>query len=125
MSNMLLVSQQTALWTPFLEKLKIDLGVDVETVHTGAEAMHFARETDPVAVIIDQHIPDVDGIDLVRQLMTINAMIHVACVSDLPKEAFHEASEGLGVLMQLSPNKDLSEASQLAVCLRQVSGLAS
>lgn len=122
MSFIVLVSAQPASWTLFADELKTALGVDIELARSGDEAVHLAEERNPVAVIIDQPVPDGDAIDLVRQLMTVNAMIHVAWVSDLPKEAFHDMSEGLGVLMQLSPQKDLSEASRLAVCLRQVSG---
>lgn len=125
MSVIMLVSSQPASWTLFADELKTALGVDIELARTGAEALHLAGERHPLAVIIDQPLPDGKPIDLVRQLMAVNAMTHVAWVSELPEEMFHEMSEGLGILMQLSPNKDLSEASRLAVCLRQVSGLAS
>jgi len=41
------------------------------------------------------------GIEFMKKLLPINPMINCAAVSPLPPEEFHEASEGLGVLVQL------------------------
>jgi hypothetical protein len=52
------------------------------------------------------------GLDLVRRLLPINALINTAVISDLPPETFHEASEGLGIMAQLPPNPTTSNARE-------------
>jgi hypothetical protein len=46
--------------------------------------------------------------------LKIDAMIHTALVSDQPEEIFHDQTEGLGILMQLSPKPDRQEARRLS-----------
>jgi PleD family two-component response regulator len=123
MPVIVLLSPQAASWLDFVNTLKKELGADIETARSGAEALELAREKNPMAIIVDQGIEDLSGFGLVHQLMTINAMINVAWVSDLPADTFHEKTEGLGILMQLSPHPDLSEACQLAESLRQITGV--
>ena len=58
-------------------------------------------------VVVNENIGDMTGIEFMKKLLPINPMINSAAVSPLSPEEFHEASEGLGVLMQLpvSPGK--------------------
>jgi hypothetical protein len=80
----------------------------------------------PLGVIIDENLPDMSGLDLVRRLLPINAMINTVMISKLPPETFHEASEGLGILSQLPPMPTPSDASAILARLKRMSpsGLA-
>jgi DNA-binding response OmpR family regulator len=100
-------------WKDFGAELCHRCSTDVIEVHSDAEAVDAAREKKPVIMIIDQDLDDMPGIALVPRLLQINAMIHMALVSDQPEEVFHDRTEGLGILMKLSPLPDRQEAVQL------------
>ena len=59
----------------------------------------------------------------VESLLEINASLNVAVITDLEPEAFHEASEGLGILCPLPPDPGASDAEPLLERLRAVGGL--
>jgi DNA-binding NarL/FixJ family response regulator len=100
-------------WKDFAEELGHRCSTDVIEVRSDAEAVVAARENKPVIMIIDQDLGDMPGVELVPRLLQINAMIHTALVSDQPEEIFHDQTEGLGILMKLSPLPDRQEAVHL------------
>jgi DNA-binding response OmpR family regulator len=114
MGPIVIVSPQVEKWGAFTAELGNQCQMDVIEARAGAEAIGAARQRKPVAVVIDQELGDMSGIALVLQLLQINAMINIALVSDQPEEVFHEKTEGLGILMKLSPIPDLQEAVQLS-----------
>jgi len=121
MDNIVTVSAQAESWRGFTDALKELLSADIITVGSSSEAISLAQKNCPLAMVIDQNALDKPLAEMVREIMVIDAMINVACLSDLPEDEFHEKTEGLGILMQLSPNPDVSEAFQLASRIRQVS----
>jgi DNA-binding NarL/FixJ family response regulator len=52
-------------------------------------------------LVVDEKLKDMDGIELVRKSIMINPSVNTVVVSDLSVKNFHEASEGLGVLLQV------------------------
>jgi hypothetical protein len=72
-------------------------------------------------VIVDASLPDMEGLDLVRRLLPVNAMVHTAVISELPEERFHEVSEGLGVLGRLPPRPTAAQAAELLGRIRRLS----
>jgi len=52
-------------------------------------------------VIIDHNLPDIPGLDLVRRLLPINAMINTVVISDLSQRIFTMPTRGLGEMAQL------------------------
>lgn len=113
MGPIVIVSPQVEKWKDFTAELSHRCSTDVIEVRSDTEAVDAAREKRPVMVIIDQDLGDMPGIELVPRLMQINAMIHTALVSDQPEEIFHDQTEGLGILMKLSPLPDRQEAVRL------------
>jgi two-component system OmpR family response regulator len=43
-------------------------GWQVTTAHTGAAAVHTAKETAPDAVVLDMMLPDIDGLEVLRRM---------------------------------------------------------
>ena len=74
-------------------------------------------------VVVDENLGDMAGLTFVERLVTVNPLINSAVVSSLPKGDFHEASEGLGVLMALPPEPDKSDAKRLAAHLDRITGI--
>jgi DNA-binding response OmpR family regulator len=100
-------------WKDFAKALAHHCRTDVTHVRSDAEAVDAAREKMPSLMIIDQDLGHIPGIELVPRLLRINAMIHTALVSDQPEEIFHDRTEGLGILMKLSPLPNRQEAVHL------------
>jgi CheY-like chemotaxis protein len=52
----------------FVETCRFAGGVEVETAGTGAEALEMIQRTQPDLLVIDLHLPDTIGYDLLRVL---------------------------------------------------------
>jgi CheY-like chemotaxis protein len=120
MGPIVLVSPRADTWGAFATALSHLGSSKVLEARNGAEALSAVREKGPVAMVIDQDLEDMPGKELARHVIQINAMIHLALVSDQPEAIFHEATEGLGILMQLPPRPGRQEAVQLSECLAGV-----
>ena len=122
MQTILLASPRVDRWKAFSDALRDDTQANIVEVRTGAEALEAAQTLKPLAVAADTEMGDLSGAELVRRLIGINAMISTALASDQQEEIFHEETEGLGILMKLSPLPTPAEAGRFAECLRQVTG---
>ena len=114
MGPIVLVSSRADTWDDFAATLSHQGQAEVMAARTSAEALSAAREKGPVAMVIDEDLGDMSGIELARAVILINAMIQLALVSDQPEAVFHEATEGLGILMQLPLRPGRQEAVQLS-----------
>ena len=109
-----------------------DLSLEIKkqggTIHwaaTGDQALQTIGKQAVDLVVTDERLGDMTGLELVGRLVAVNPMINSAAVSSLSKEAYHEASEGLGILMQLPPSPDRAEGERLMAHLNQILGLSS
>ncbi|MBU0985797.1 MAG: response regulator [Proteobacteria bacterium] len=107
MIKILLVTSERAPFFEFATVLKKKDNVELFWASTGHEALAVVSENPVDLVVVNENIGDMTGIEFMKKLLPINPMINSAGVSPLAPEEFHEASEGLGVLMQLpvSPGK--------------------
>ena len=122
MQTIILVSPRVDQWEAFSDALRAGVQANVVKVRTGSEALEAAQRLKPMAVAMDAELADFSGVELVRRLLQINAMINTALTSDKSEEIFHEETEGLGILMKLSPLPTSAEAGRFAESLRQVTG---
>jgi nitrogen fixation NifU-like protein len=122
MQTIVLVSPNVERWSAFAAALKTQGQLSIVDVRSGSQALAAARETVPLAMVVDEDLDGTSGIDLVKQLLQVNAMIHLALASGQPSDRFHEETEGLGLLMQLSPLPTSAEAGKLVDRLGQLTG---
>lgn len=99
----------------------------VEVFRTDAcqKAFDWIAEKSIDLVVADETIESISGIEFARKLISVNPMVPCAVVSALSSADFHEASEGLGVLMQLPVNPDRRDAQLLMDRLTQVLNLTA
>lgn len=90
---------------------------------TGAAGLEHLQGKPMDMVIVDEQLDDMSGIDFVKQLVMVNPLVNTAIVGELPKKDFHEATEGLGVLMQLPRHPQERDAEDLLDLLAKISGL--
>jgi CheY-like chemotaxis protein len=97
-------------------------GARVLHAPSAARALELAAAHAPELVVIDENLPGMGALELAGALLRVNAMINTAVVSTLEEEEFHEASEGLGILMPLAPTPGPEDAAALVRALRAVTG---
>jgi len=64
-------------------------------------------------VITDEKLTDGNGLDCIEKIISLNPFCNCAAISSLSSDDFHEASEGLGVLMQLPAKPTENDAEKL------------
>lgn len=99
--RLLVATSRANLLQEFIDGLLADHGVELLAATSGAAALAMVREAPPAAVVVDESLPDMDGLRLVAELLRVNAGVHAVVLSDLGAEAFHEAAEGLGIAVRV------------------------
>ena len=122
MHTIILASPRSDQWQAFADALRVHTQANIVKVRSADEALDTARALNPLAVAIDAELGDLPGVELVRRLLGVNAMINTALASGETEEIFHDETEGLGILMKLSPLPTPTEAGRFAERLRQVTG---
>jgi len=120
MLNIMLVSARHKTLSPFAEALKSDQDVSLNMLDTGEAVLTQVRHQAPHLVIIDDHLDDMVPLDLAMELLKLNAMVYIAMVSTMDEEAFHEATEGLGLLPRLPSPPGAADAPVLLTRLREM-----
>ena len=110
MDRILVVTSRRRHFADFAQELTPEAAIRLEWADSGTAALSAVQSTAPLAVVVDEYLSDMSGRELVRRLLFQNAMIHAALVSGLAAEAFHQATEGLGILLQLPPDPTRTEA---------------
>jgi DNA-binding response OmpR family regulator len=118
--RILLVSARREAIHPFAEGLSSNPEVLLKQVDSGAEALRAVRTGAPQLLIVDEELPDMEPLHLVRELLGVNAMVNTAVVSSLPDQEFHEATEGLGILTRLPSQPVKDDAVELLHQLKQL-----
>jgi CheY-like chemotaxis protein len=97
-------------WASALERNK---EVESSWAESGGKALDMVGDTPFDLVVTDEFLGDMTGLQLAERMLSVNPMIHCVALSSLSSEEFHEASEGLGLLAQLSAVPDKDQAEEL------------
>jgi len=97
--------------------------VEVSQAESGEDALLAVSETPIDLVVADEDLGDMTGLELAGRLLRVNPMINCAIVSPLSAEAFHEASEGLGIMAQLPVKPGKKQAEELLNKLKKLKSL--
>ncbi|GEM_PF-501232 len=88
--------------------------IALNMVASEAEVLRAARELSPGLVIIDQQIFGVgNGLELVRNLLAVDARINTTMITTMSDNEWHERSEGLGMLPPLPDPPTAADAKAL------------
>lgn len=123
MLRILMVTNRGEMVRSFIEGLSSDPEVCLDLAASRAEALKIVGTESPHLVIVDSGSWETDSLDLVREMITVNAMVNTAVVSSLSDEEFHDKSEGLGILCRLSPQPGENDSKALLQKLRGVLGI--
>ena len=100
-------------------------GVEIEWIEAADAGLPLLKDKKFQLVISDETLPHMTGIQFLNQLVRINPMVNTALMSALTSEAFHEATEGLGVLGQLPLKPEASHINDLYARLKSILGLTT
>ena len=91
--------------------------VRVTTVATAEEMLHLVRQQSPALVILEEGIDVRKALDLVIDILSINAMVNTTMITTMDPESWHEKSEGLGMLEPLPNPPSAADARKLLATL--------
>jgi len=95
-----------------------------EWAESGRYALSMIAERNYDLVVPDENLGDMTGLEFIKALIAQKPMVNCAVVSSLLPEDFHEASEGLGILMQLPVNPGHEYAEELLEHLKKILNLS-
>jgi len=124
LTRLLCVTPNKATFADLLTEIE-QQGGTIDWAASGDQALKTIRKKKFDLVITDESLGDMTGLELTKRLVAINPTINSAVVSSLSKEAYHKASEGLGILMQLPSRPNRADGQQLMTRLNQILGLTS
>jgi CheY-like chemotaxis protein len=124
MHPVLMVSSDRQRLTDFAEVIGIS-GFQVVWEESGAGALERVRQTRPLLVVFDEHLEDMTAWEAIRRLLSIDATVNTAVVSQLDPENFHAVSEGLGVMARIPFCPTKLSAMEVIEALNRISCLPS
>ncbi len=119
----LFVAKDFSRFSVLVSRLRREQEIELVPAATGAAGLEQLKDKAMDVVIVDEQLDDMSGIDFVKQLVMVSPLVNTAIVGDLSKKEFHEATEGLGVLMQLPRHPQEQDAEALLAVLKKISDL--
>ena len=123
MLKLLFISRDKNIFEEMIAALEDYEDIDLELTDSGEKALSMIPGKAVDLVIADEDLGDMTGLELVKRILNINFMINFAVVSEFSPEEFHEASEGLGVMLQLPRQPGKKEAEESIKKLKQIKGM--
>ena len=74
-------------------------------------------------IVINEKLPVMNGLECIERLISLNPVLNCAVISSLTTDDFHEASEGLGILMKLPERPGKEDAEKLLDHLENILSL--
>jgi two-component SAPR family response regulator len=121
--TILLVANDKARFSVLVAGLRQGQDAEVVSAAYGKVGLEDLKTKSIDLVIVDEQLDDMTGINFVGQVVKVKPLVNTAVVSILSAEGFHEATEGLGVLMQLPPQPQAGDAERLLAILAKIAGL--
>jgi len=124
MIHILLVSQEKIVFKELEAAFAINQ-ITFDWTDTAQSALSMLSRGKFDLFIIHEQLPDTTGRDLIEKVLFQNAMMNCVVLSAMLPEDFHEAYEGLGVLMQFPLNPDEKHVLKLLEHLNLIARIAS
>ena len=103
-----------------LSSVIVSQGGVIHWATSGCKALEIIGEEHVDLVLVDEILDDMKGLTFVKQVVAANPMINCALISSLSESEYHEASEGLGLLLQLPPVPSRIDGERLMAHLHRI-----
>jgi DNA-binding response OmpR family regulator len=124
MIHVLLVSREKNVFKD-LEAAFSDIKITFDWTDSAQNALSKLSKEKFDLFITEEQLPDTTGRDLIEKVLFKNAMMDSVVLSALSHEDFHEAYEGLGVLMQFPVVPGKKQARDLLNHINRIARIAS
>ena len=119
MISALMVSKEKVTFQGIIDTL-VDENIDIYWSDSGTQALSLLLEKSIDLLIIDEQLPDMAGRQFIEKIVMKNPMINCVVASPLAHKEFHDAYEGLGVLMQFPVVPGKKDAQKLLEHMKQI-----
>jgi len=121
MYKILLVTTREQKFEDFIRALAAPSDISLQVVSSPDEMFDLIRTEQPHLVILDENLPD--PLAMVVRILAIDAMVNTTMITSMDAEAWHEKSEGLGMMHPLPESPTPADAESLLDALRSMPGL--
>jgi DNA-binding response OmpR family regulator len=121
--KVLFAAKDFSRFSSLVAKLGREQNIELVPAATGAAGLVALKGNRIDVVIVDEQLDDMSGIAFINQAVKVNPLVNTALVSALAAGDFHEATEGLGVLMQLPSHPREKDAEELLATLAKIGAL--
>jgi len=125
MYKLLLATTDKDSFFDFTSALVTHGDIDLSWAESGAVALDMISNAPFDLVVAEEELGDMSGLNLAFKMLSVNPMINCAVTSSLSHDAFHEASEGLGLLAQLPVQPDENQAKHILQRLKDLKKLSA
>lgn len=112
--KLLIITKDVELFRALEAALASEATLAVAITGSTGQVRRAVENNEVEALIVDEQLDVMSGLDFVNELVRINPLVNCALVSMLQPKEFHEATEGLGVFMQLNGRPGAQEADRVA-----------
>jgi len=109
MFSTLLVARDNSIFSD-IETLFAKSFIKTDWIDSGKEALSLLQGKNYDLVIAEENLPDITGKEFIEGVVMEEPTINCVVVSSHTKKEYHQAYEGLGVLMQFSVVPSMKEA---------------
>lgn len=120
MVRILLVGGNSSSLDEFAKFLSSKNSTSLSYTDSAQEALAIIDREKIDTVVVDEQLVTGNGLSFVRQLMKIDPLLNCALISSLSLADFHEATEGMGVFMQLPTNPGPPHAEKMLQLLESI-----
>jgi len=122
MINILLANRNNDSFSNMIETFQ-SRNIQLDQVESGESALSMMADGDYHLMITDEHLTDMSGKTLIEKTTAQDPFMNCVAVSTLSHKDFHEAYEGMGVLMQFPPVPGTEDAQKLLDHLDKIHSL--
>ncbi len=94
--------------------------VEITWVKGHGEITAMIKKIEFHLLVVDELLSDIKGLESIGKVVMENPFLNTAAISSLSPEDFHEASEGLGVLMQIPVDPGPEDGAELMEHLNKI-----
>ena len=123
MLRIIFAAKNYAGFGDLVERLRQEPEIELIPVSTASSVKKTLTEQEIHLIIAAEELEDCSGADCIRKVAMQFPLVHTALCSPLDEEAFHEATEGLGVLLQLPPRPGRADAERILERMAHIASL--
>ncbi len=123
MLRIIFAARNYAGFAALVERLREEPEIELIPVSTAVSVKETLTEQEIHLIIAAEELEDCSGADCIRRVAMQFPLVHTALCSPLDEEAFHEATEGLGVLLQLPPRPGRADAERILERMAHIASL--